>query len=749
MIILNEKKYQDDINTISKSKYFDKKWYLKTYSDVAHAKVNPAEHYLNFGWKEGRQPSPDFNATQYQMYYPYIRNINPLLHYEKIGKKDGLYIPGKKLLNFTQIKLIKKADKRITFPIFKKVKVSIIIPVYNNYYYTKLCLQSIFNNTNGIEYEIIIADDNSTDKTINISKEIKNITVIRNKQNLRFLKNCNNAARYAKGEYILFLNNDTQVQKDWLTHLLNTIEKDPSVGLVGSKLVYPDGTLQEAGGIVYADASAKNYGNGDDPDNLWYNYTKEVDYISGAAILLKKELWDSLNGFDETFAPAYYEDTDLAFQIRYNKGLKVIFVPRSVVIHFEGKSNGIDVTSGQKRYQTINRKNFFNKWKNQLYKYHARPTPNDFLARDHAVNKKNILVIDWKILSFTKDTGSRTTYQYMHFFKDMGLNVKLYPHNWYIEEDYLQQHLNDGFEVIKENFESFIKKYGSQFDYVYLNRPNLAPHYINLLRQYTKAKIIYQCHDLHYLRNYRNRLLINDENASELLEKEKSYELNIFSQMDLTCSFSFDEVKEILKEDETINVRQIPLYILNTEDMQKYSYSAENRKDIMFVAGFQHTPNIDAAIWFVKEVFPHIKRKYKNIKLYLVGSNPTNEILSLASTDIIVTGFIPDDELEKYYSRIRLVVVPLRSGAGVKGKIIESIFHKVPVVTTNIGIEGINNTDKLVVIKNDAKEMYETINELYRDYKTLNRKSEKSAAFIDKYFSKSAVLKSLSDYIKI
>ncbi len=736
-----------DIQIIQNSKYFDKKWYLKTYPDVARAHCNPAEHYLTFGWHENRRPSHNFNGQNYWNIYPESKNMNPLLHYEKIGKQSGARIDGN--FKFTNFELIKKTDKNIVFPKFSDIKVSIIIPVYNNFYYTKLCLQSILNNTHGISYEIIIADDNSTDETKNILRHIKNIRVVRNSENLRFLKNCNNAATYARGEYLCFLNNDTQVQRDWLKFLVDAIEKDSSIGLVGSKLIYPDGTLQEAGGIIYTDASGCNYGRNDDPDCIWYNYVKETDYISGASILLRNKTWKKLGGFDETFAPAYYEDTDLAFQIRYKLGQKVMYIPRSVVVHFEGKSNGTDTTSGQKKYQVINRQKFFRKWKKELYKYHCRPTNNNFLARDNAVSKQSVLVIDWKILSFTKDTGSRATWQYMKLFQSHGLNVKLYPHDWYIEGDYLQQHLDNGFEVIHQNFAEYIKNFGSQFDYVYLNRPNIAPKYIDLLRKYTHAKIIYQCHDLHYLRQYRNRMLTDETTAVEKLQSEKDMEFNLFSKMDVTCTFSFDEVREIQNTDETINARQIPLYILNPDDMAQYTYSARKRKNIMFVAGFQHTPNIDGAIWFVKNVFPKIKQQYKDIKLYLVGSNPTDEILQLASKDVIVTGFVTDAELDKFYSEIRLVVVPLRTGAGVKGKIIESVFHKVPVITTDIGIEGIDNSSKQIIVKNSASEFAKSVCDLYTNYTELDTKSKNSAQFIKKYFSESAAVNALRDYMKL
>lgn len=652
------------------------------------------------------------------------------------------------LIEFTKFELIEKADDVLVFPEFKDIAVSIVIPVYNNWVYTKLCLQSILNNTDGVSYEVIIADDCSTDETRDIKKYVKNINVVRNSENLRFLKNCNNAAQYAKGKYILFLNNDTQVQSGWLKHLVETIEQDDSIGLVGSKLIYPDGTLQEAGGIIYSDASGYNFGRNDNPNRICYNYKKEADYISGASILLKTSLWKKLGGFDETFAPAYYEDTDLAFRIRYDEGLKVVYVPKSVVVHFEGKSNGTDTSGGQKKYQVVNKEKFFEKWKKQLFTCHSRPTVNNFLARDHAVTKKNILVIDWKILSFTKDTGSRTTYQYMQFFQKMGFNVKLFPYDWYIEDDFLQRHLDEGFEVIHDNFERFIMEYGAQFDYVYLNRPNIGKHFIDLLRKYTRAKIVYQCHDLHYLRQYRSRLLVNELEANMMFEPERQEEFATFNKMDVACTFSFDEVKEIQKYDSHINVKQIPLYILDNSLMKDYVYDAKSRKDIMFVAGFQHTPNIDAAVWFVNNVFPEIKKKNKGIKLYLVGSNPSDEVKALAADDVIVTGFVTDEQLDEYYSKIKLVVVPLRTGAGVKGKIIESVFHKVPVVTTDIGIEGINNQDGLIAVKNTETDFSDCVNDLYNNNDELQKLSKKSEQFIKDYFSEYAVKEALKGIVE-
>lgn len=264
------------------------------------------------------------------------------------------------------------AGEVLHFEDSEKPVVSIVIPTHNQWDYTCSALRSILHNTTGVPYEVVVADDVSTDATVEICKVITGITVVRNETNLGFLRNCNNAAKLARGKYILFLNNDTNVQKGWLDMLLRLIEGDPAIGMVGPKLVYPDGRLQEAGGIVWNDATGWNYGRWDDPDDPRYNFPRETDYISGACIMIRKELWDEIGGFDERYAPAYSEDSDLAFEVR-KRGCKVVYQPESVVVHFEGTTCGTDTGKGVKKYQEINQGKFFRKWEEVLKREHFLP----------------------------------------------------------------------------------------------------------------------------------------------------------------------------------------------------------------------------------------------------------------------------------------------------------------------------------------------------------------------------------------
>ena len=620
--------------------------------------------------------------------------------------------------------------------------VSIVIPCYNQVGYTYACLASILDYTKDVSYEVIIADDVSTDATKDLGQYAKGLVIRRNKTNQGFLLNCNQAAQAARGKYILFLNNDTQVTEGWLSSLVGLIESDSSIGMVGSKLVYPDGRLQEAGGIIWSDGSGWNYGRMDDPDKPEYNYVKDVDYISGASIMIRRSLWEQIGGFDVRYAPAYCEDVDLAFEVR-RAGYRVVYQPLSKVIHFEGVSNGTDVNgTGLKRYQAENFKKLKEKWAEEMKNQYVNDgNPNPFRARERSRGKRIILVVDHYVPTYDKDAGSKATFLYMKMFLKEGFEVKFLGDNFQHEEPYTTALEQMGIEVLygdtyAAGIWDWLKKNGNEIDIACLNRPHIATKYVDFIKDYTNMKVIYFGLDLHFLRLSREYELTGDIDTKREADYWKSMELTMMYKADMSYYPSTVEIEVIHSIDASIRAKAIPLYVYETfrEDIDA-DYS--KRQDIMFVGGFAHPPNADAVLWFAREIFPAVRREIPEIRFFVAGSKVTDEIRSLETPEsgIIIKGFVTDEELAQMYAKARLVVVPLRYGAGVKGKVLEALYNGMPVITTSIGAEGIPFVETALEIADKAEEFAKRTVELYRDSARLGAMCRRSQEYIREQFS--------------
>jgi GT2 family glycosyltransferase len=259
-------------------------------------------------------------------------------------------------------------------------RVSIVIPVFNKVLYTYNCLLTLQNCDQNIAQEVIIVNNASSDETIPLLSQLSGtVKILNNQDNQGFVNACRQGAEIAQGEFVVFLNNDTQVTPGWLSQMLKIMDEQPMVGITGSKLIYPNGYLQEAGGIIFSDASGCNYGRFQDPTDARFNQSRPVDYCSGASLMIRKTLWQQLGGFDQRFAPAYYEDTDLCFAVR-QAGYQVFYCHTSEVIHHEGITAGTDLQKGYKAYQAINRRKFQAKWWKVLATHLPPQTPPEVAA---------------------------------------------------------------------------------------------------------------------------------------------------------------------------------------------------------------------------------------------------------------------------------------------------------------------------------------------------------------------------------
>ena len=596
---------------------------------------------------------------------------------------------------------------------FEHVTISIVIPVFNQLFHTRSCLHSIRLNST-LPYEVIVVDNASSDGTDAYLQGIPNLVHIRNDENLGFVEACNRGAKAARGDYVLLLNNDTEVTPGWLEAMLAPFV-DGTVGAVGSKLVYPDGRLQEAGNIIWQDASGWNYGRGDDPGLPWYNYRREVDYCSGACLMVPKTLWEEIGGLDQRFAPAYYEDSDLCFSIRAH-GHKVVYQPDAVVIHHEGATAGTDISKGYKRYQQVNLEKFKAKWHDVLAAKHYTGQDWLYLARERG-RERRAMVIDHYAPTFDKDSGSMRMFNMIKILNQIKYKVVFWPENRAYNGVYSKTLQEMGVEVMYGDvaFDDYLKDHGRHFDVVIISRPHVAIHFIHAVKAYTEAKVVYDTVDLHFLREERRAAVEKDENQrlqiATLAKEWKNKELFLARAADRVLVVSPVE-KELLEKEEGLNGQVAVISNIHSVEDCRNGYAQRN--GLMFIGGFRHDPNVDGIIWFTDTIFPKLLARIPDIHLTIVGSHPTENVLALASDTVTVTGYVAD--VTPYFEQARVFVSPLRYGAGVKGKIGHSLSFGLPVVTTPVGAEGMGLVDGVnAMIASSEHEFVQKVIDVYQD----------------------------------
>jgi GT2 family glycosyltransferase/SAM-dependent methyltransferase/glycosyltransferase involved in cell wall biosynthesis len=632
----------------------------------------------------------------------------------------------------------------IRVPFSPKPLVSTIISTYGQVDVTLACLKSIADHPPRCPIEVLVVDDAySGPQDVGVLGEVEGVRLSRNATNLGFLRSCNQAARSAKGRYIHMLNNDTELRPGSIDALVELLEARPEAGIVGSKLMFPDGRLQEAGGIIWDDASGWNYGRGQDASRPEFNYVREVDYCSGASLMIRRTAFEALGGFDEAFAPAYYEDADLAFRVRA-KGMKVLYEPRSLVIHQEGMSHGTDLNTGVKAYQVTNQALMVERWGSTLARENYANGEHVLRARDRARTRKVILVIDHYVPEPDRDAGSRSTMGILDSLVDAGWVVKFWPHNRAYGPVYTTALERRGIEVLDHrwpgDFGTWLRENGSELDHLLVIRPDIAADMLPSMFRNTDAVLSFYGVDLHFARMRRqgdmekNPKLLQEAILMERLERR------IWRHFDVVIYPSEEEAAVVRSmSPHTVARGIVPFYF----DAFPARTAPTEGFGILFVAGFAHPPNVDAAVFLTQEVVPRLEEEIGPVKVVLAGSNPTETVRALAGPNVEVTGYVTDEALAELYERHRVSVVPLRFGAGVKGKVVESLCHGVPLVTTSIGAQGIVGLEKVVPVRDDVAGIVAALKLLLIDDAVWMAQSRAQMDFAQRFFSRKAMQRSV------
>ena len=625
----------------------------------------------------------------------------------------------------------------LPFPRVEKPKVSVVVPVHNKFNVTYYCLAALLFAANDTSFEVVVVDDGSSDDTDQLARLAPNVTICRNETAQGFVRACNLGVENSRGEYVVLLNNDTEPTLGWLDELLRAFDRFEAVGIAGSKLLYPDGRLQDAGGIVWGSGNPWNYGNGANPHDPRFNYARQADYLSGAALMLPRNVWDEVGGLSEEFVPAYFEDTDLAFKVR-DKGYTTWYVPSSVVYHFLGISNGTDVTTttGLKRFQEVNRPKFKRKWA-QVFKDYGAEAKLPDLQKDRGIIGR-ALFIDTGIPRPDRDAGSYAALQEMRLVQSLGYKVTFMPMNLAYLGGYYDELNKLGIETIHSPFcmavEDFLRDRGGEFDVVYITRYHVANKVIEQVRELApQAKVLFCNADLHFLREMRAAVRSGDENDWKRAETIREEELLVMREADVVLSYNEVEHSVILSHNMLASTVMTCPWVVETrppDDVPDF----HGREGIAFLGGYLHPPNIEAVEFFVEEVVPRLREELPGVMFNIYGSSMPERFAKMADETVRPVGYV--DRVEEVYDTNRLFVAPLFTGAGIKGKVLGALAHGIPCILSPVAVESTGVRDGYdCVVAHDLDDWVSSIVRLYDDPVAWTKMSLSAREFTKRQYS--------------
>jgi GT2 family glycosyltransferase/SAM-dependent methyltransferase len=636
------------------------------------------------------------------------------------------------------------ATRAVRFPDYASVKASIVIPIHNQTDATMTCLRAVAANTTGVPYEVILVDDASGPELVSALGHVHGARVVRNQSNQGFLQSANRGIATARGEYVVLLNNDTEVLPGWLTSMVTLADSADDIGAVAAKLLLPGRQrIQEAGGIIWRDGSAMHAGREEHRYEASYNYVRPVDYGSGACLLVRGDVLRELGGFDDRYAPAYYEDADLCFELRA-RGLRVMYQPLAEVVHHEGTSHGTDVSTGIKANQARNATIFREKWAEVLDREQSPPDPEHQLRHHDRTTGPRVVVADFRVPITREDAGSLRMREILLALRELGFHVTFMPENRIHSEPDTGELQQAGIEVLYGPFDErhVLTQYGDNIKLAILSRPTVAARLVAVMREVIpSAHIAYDTVDLHYLREQRRAAANPELELDALISVMRELELAMIRCSDETITVSEEEGAEVQSEVPGTRVTVIPTINRVPEGQP----TCDGRKGIMFLGGFQHPPNVDCVVHLVRDVLPLVRREIGEVPVTIVGSHPTDAVRALADEveGVEVTGFV--DDVAPYFQRARLMAAPLRFGAGVNGKITHSLASGLPVVTSSVGAEGLSGVSgEHFLVADDDTSFAAAIADVYRDNVLWKRLATNGRALAAQRFSPDVVRSALA-----
>ena len=526
-----------------------------------------------------------------------------------------------------------------------------------------------------------------------------------------------------RGEKVLLLRNGDLLQSGALGELVE-LQRERG-GIAGSKSVDREGKICQAGYILEGEARVRRYGFGESGAAPEYEYVRAVDAVSASGLLMDSAVYSELCRELEEEERLPELGVRISLLVR-EKGQGVWFTPFSVVLEEKACEESFEISSG-KLTEACRR-----------YLDDVGEGSSLFWRANREGGSCRALVADFGIAQFDKNAGNRSTYHYIQTFQRLGMWIVYLIDDFYYEYKYVKIFQKQGIYVLygeewSRSWQCRLPELLPEIGYVFLNRPLVAAKYVELIRKYSRALVVHYGHDLHYLRLGREYEITGEAKLLEESRRLKEIEYSLVPKVDITGYPSAVEVELMKREFPRAEIQNFPLYFYEGELPE---LRTEGRQGILFVGGFAHSPNEDAAVWLVEEILPRLRKQGITDKVYLAGSNPTDKIRSLAGEDIIVTGYVSDEELQAYYEQCFVDVLPLRYGAGMKGKLLEAMYEGIPVVTTDIGAEGLEGLEGIAEIGNTAEEIAKKVIMLYSERERLSERMQAEREYMRRNFSR-------------
>jgi GT2 family glycosyltransferase len=613
-------------------------------------------------------------------------------------------------------------EMTIRLPALERPKVSIVIVAYGGWPLLSSCLTSIRDHTDSA-YEVVIVDNASPDETSErLRSDVDGAKLIFKEENIGFGPGSNEGASAARAPRLCFLNGDALVQPGWLPPLLEVLDADEEVGAVVPLLLNEDGTVQEAGSVVDSEGWALALGGGDPPQGLEHRFGRDVDFGSAACLLISKETFERVGGFDPAYAIGYYEDVDLCFKLA-ELGLRTRFEPRSRVVHVRFGSGS--PSAAQARVQE-NRIAFVNRWHERL---DARPRLIDLPSHQHRVIAardaeayERILVVDDRVPHVDRGSGDP------RMAKLLLEAATLWPRGRITllatssggADDYATPLLDAGVEVVAPplDWEEWFDTRAFHYSAVIVSRSSNTDRLREVLaRTQPQALRIFDAEALTSRRLHLQAAVADDEERARALRAlaldATKAELRAIDEADLVFVVSEEERAFVRGVD-----RDKPTLLLpSCVDAQESPPGFEDRRYVIFFGGFLAgggSPNEDALLHLVREIMPIVWDAEPDVILHVIGADPTDTVLKLHGGRINVVGYVPDPN--EWLSRARVHIHPMRFGAGIKLKLIETMAAGLPFVSSRVGAEGLGLGPLGALLVNDEPdEIARRTLLLYRD----------------------------------